>query len=136
MNLDLEKMIAAEKEQTRQETLLKWIARLGGLLISAAWIFSLVSSTVQDSILGRYQWSLEGGLLIVLIASSVIGVGVGWKDRVSGGKITVVASLFLTIFSYFSAGQNRLFAVALSGLPFFLVGMAYLQSGAGLTSKH
>ncbi len=126
----LEDLMSLDGEISHQEKLLNWIARIGGGLISAVWLFSLVSSTIQDSLRDRFQWSLEGSLLVLLVGASAVGVGIGWKDRINGGKITIICSLFLSIFSYFSAGQNQLFAVACSGLPFFLVGLLFLQSGA------
>ncbi len=115
-------------KKNKQSTTLMWFARIGGVIVSIFWISSLFSSAIGGSIGSQLRLTLEGILLSVLIVASTIGVGIAWKLPLTGGKITVVSSLFLCIFSYFSAGHNKLFAVAISGLPYFLVGVLFIQS--------
>ena len=115
-------------EKTRQSNTLMWFARIGGVIISIFWLTSLFGSAVGESIESQLSLTLEGILLSVLIVASTIGVGIAWKHPLIGGKITVISSLFLCIFAYFSAGHNKIFAVAVSGLPYFLVGVLFIQS--------
>ena len=116
------------EDNNKQSNLLMWFARIGGLIVSVFWIFSLVASAIGESIGSRLSLTLEGVLLTILILASSVGVAYSWKNPLSGGKITIISSLFLCIFAYFSAGHNRMFAVAVSGLPFFLVGLLFIQS--------
>ena len=115
-------------EKNKQSTTLMWFARIGGVIVSIFWLTSLFSSAIGESIESQLSLTLEGILLLVLIVASTIGVGIAWKHPLTGGKITVISSLFLCIFAYFSAGHNKIFAVAVSGLPYFLVGVLFIQS--------
>ncbi len=115
-------------EKNKQSTTLMWFARIGGVIVSIFWLTSLFASAIGESIESQLSLTLEGILLSVLIVASTIGVGIAWKHPLSGGKITVISSLFLCIFTYFSAGHNKIFAVAVSGLPYFLVGVLFIQS--------
>jgi len=115
-------------EKNKQSTTLMWFARIGGVIVSIYWLTSLVTSAIVESIGSQLSLTLDGILLLVLIVASTIGVGIAWKHPLTGGKITVISSLFLSIFAYFSAGHNKLFAVAVSGLPYFLVGILFIQS--------
>jgi len=105
-----------------------WGARIGGLTISGFWIFSLIMNTIRESQGGAFRLTLEGSLLTLLVFSSSVAAVYAWIDPLSGGKFTIVSSLFLTIFAYFSAAQDRLMAIAISGLPFFLIGLLFVQS--------
>lgn len=115
-------------EKNKQSITLMWFARIGGVIISIFWLTSLFTSAIGESIGAQLNLTLEGILLSVLIVASTIGVGIAWKHPLSGGKITVISSLFLCIFAFFSAGHNKIFAVAVSGLPYFLVGVLFIQS--------
>jgi hypothetical protein len=120
----------------KQSATLMWFARIGGVIISGFWLFSLVASALGESVGSRLSFSLEGVLLTILIIASTVGVGIAWKYPLTGGKITVISSLFLCIFAYFSAGQNRMFAVAVSGLPYFLVGILFIQYKLAMEDKN
>ena len=115
-------------EKNKQSSTLMWFARIGGVIVSIFWLTSLFASAIGESIGSQLSLTLDGILLSVLIVASTIGVGIAWKHPLSGGKITVISSLFLCIFAYFSAGHNKMIAVAVSGLPFFLVGVLFIQS--------
>ena len=115
-------------EKSKHSTTLMWFARIGGVIISIFWLTSLFVSAIGESIEAQLSLTLEGILLLVLIVASTIGVGIAWKHPLTGGKVTVISSLFLCIFAYFSAGDNKMFAVAVSGLPYFLVGVLFIQS--------
>ena len=112
----------------KQSTTLMWFARIGGVIVSVFWLSTLVTSAIGESLGSQLSLTLEGALLTILVVASTIGVGIAWKYPLNGGKITVISSLFLCVFAYFSAGNNRMFAVAVSGLPFFLVGILFIQS--------
>lgn len=115
-------------ETKKQGQILMWGARIGGLIVSGFWIVSLILNTLRESEGDAFRLTLEGSLLTLLVFSSSVAAVYAWIDPLSGGKFTIVCSLFLAIFSYFSASQDRLMAVAISGLPFFLIGLLFVQS--------
>jgi|LGVE01.1.fsa_nt_gb hypothetical protein len=115
-------------EKNKHSTTLMWFARIGGAIISIFWLISFFASSIGENIESQLNLTLEGIILLVLIVASTIGVGIAWKHPLTGGKVTVISSLFLCIFAYFSAGDNKMFAVAVSGLPYFLVGVLFIQS--------
>jgi hypothetical protein len=115
-------------ETEKQGRILMWGARIGGLLISGFWIVSLIMNAIRESDGDAFRLTLEGSLLFLLVFSSSVAAVYAWIDPLSGGKLTIISSLFLSILAYFSASQDRLMAVAISGLPFFLIGLLFVQS--------
>jgi hypothetical protein len=115
-------------DQEKQNKILLWAAKIGGLIVSISWIAVLISASIDALQHGEPVLTFRGILLAILILGSIIGVAIGWKTPEVGGKITIISSLFLSIFSFFSVETNQFFAVTVSGVPFFLVGLLYLQS--------
>ena len=115
-------------ETEKQGRILMWGARIGGLIVSGFWIVSLILNTIRESEGDTFRLTLEGSLLFLLVVSSSVAAVYAWIDPFSGGKFTIVSSLFLSILAYFSASQDRLMAVAISGLPYFLIGLLFVQS--------
>ena len=116
----------------RQSVILLWVARIGGLIVSVSWVAFLIVTGIGVRQSGEVIFTMRGILLGFLIITSTIGVGIAWKKPDLGGKVTIISSLFLCIFAYFSTESYRLFAVTISGVPFFLVGVLFIQS---LTEK-
>jgi hypothetical protein len=114
----------------RQSKILLWVARVGGVIVSISWIGFLSTAGIKEYQSGEAIFTIKGILLAILIITSSIGVGIAWKNPDLGGKVTIVSSLFLCIFAYFSTETNRFFGVTISGIPFFLVGLLFLQSQA------
>ena len=112
-------------ETEKQGKILMWGARIGGLIVSGFWIVSLILNTIRESEGDIFRLTLEGSLLFLLVVSSSVAAVYAWIDPLSGGKFTIVSSLFLSILAYFSASQDRLMAVAISGLPYFLIGLLF-----------
>lgn len=112
----------------RQSKILLWVARVGGVIVSIAWIGFIIATGIGEHQGGETIFTIRGILLAFLILTSAVGVAIAWKNPDLGGKVTIISSLFLCIFAYFSSGTNRFFAVTVSGLPFFLVGLLFLQS--------
>ena len=115
-------------ETEKQGRILMWGARIGGLIVSGFWIVSLILNTIKESEGDTLRLTLEGSLLFLLVVSSSVAAVYAWIDPLSGGKFTIVSSLFLSILAYFSASQDRVMAVAISGLPYFLIGLLFVQS--------
>ena len=116
------------EDNDRQRTVLIWIARICGLFVSVIWLGILIIGGIENykSIL-----SIEGILGIILVVISSIGVAIAWKYPLNGGKIIVISSVFLIVFHYFSSGTNKYIPIAIQGLPFFLVGVFFIQSNMG-----
>jgi hypothetical protein len=124
----LEEITGFFKGSFNQDRVLRLLAWIGGTAISTIWLVLLGIAIFSETAEVKLQLNLEGLLLIILILCSAGGVLLSMKNIVSGGKMIIISSLFLSIYSYFAGGQNRLFAVAYSGLPFLLVGLLLLQS--------
>jgi hypothetical protein len=116
------------KNMERQSVILLWVARIGGIVISVSWITFLIATGIREFQSGETIFSLKGILLGILILTSAIGVGIAWMNPDLGGKVTIISSLFLCILAYFATETFRFFAVTVSGIPFFLVGLLFMQS--------
>jgi len=115
-------------ETEKQGQILMWGARIGGLIVSGFWIITLILNAIRESQGDTLRLTLEGALLALLVVTSSVSAIYAWIDPLSGGKYTIISSLFLAIFAYFSASQDRLMAVTISGLPYFLIGLLFVQS--------
>jgi len=116
-----------ENNRTQSKTLL-WFSRISGLVVSAFWLYYLVLHTREAGFQSLFYPTSTGIILFLLITTLSIGVGVAWSQPLNGGKFIIVLSVLLGIFNYFSTSQGRIIAVVSQGLPYFLVGLLFVQS--------
>jgi hypothetical protein len=121
-----------ENNQKQSNTLM-WFARISGLIVSAIWLYYLARYTSEVGIRSLLNPTSTGIILFLLITTLSIGVGLAWKQPLNGGKFIIVLSVLLGIFNYFSTTEGRIIAVVFQGLPYFLVGLLFVQSQL---SKH
>lgn len=115
----------------RTTKVIHWTARILGSISGAFWVLALTLSTIMESKLGvepAPEAKLEGTILGFFVAIVVIGVIITWFKEGIGGIITVIGAIALSIFSYISAGHNKIFAVLTSGIPFLIAGILSLIS--------
>jgi hypothetical protein len=123
----MDKEIDTKKLKTQSKTLM-WFARVSGLIVSAIWVYYLVRFIIDVGFQRFLAPTSNGIILFLLITTLSVGVGISWKRPLSGGKFLIVLSVLLGIFNYFSTEHGRLVAVAFQGLPYFLVGLLFIQS--------
>lgn len=102
------------------------IARTVGTAAAAWWLLSLIVSTVMEA---GTPFTLEAAMMGTLVLGNIAGVILAWFREGPGGIVLGCFSVTLSIFAYFSAGHNRIFAVAVSGLPFIIAGIMFLVLG-------
>jgi len=122
-----------DNSQNQSNTLM-WFARISGLIVSSIWIYYMVRYTREVGIRSLLNPSSTGIILFLLITTLSIGVGLAWRQPLSGGKFIIVLSVLLGIFNYFSTTEGRIIAVVFQGLPYFLVGLLFVQSYLSRTS--
>ena len=111
-----------------QGTTLMWFARISGLIVSAIWLYYLIRYGSDMGFRSLLNPTSTGIILFLLITTLSIGVGIAWRQPLNGGKFIIVLSVLLGIFNYFSTNEGRIIAVAFQGLPYFLVGLLFVQS--------
>jgi len=116
-----------ENNRTQSNTLM-WFARISGLIVSAIWMYYLILHTRDVGFHSLLYPTSTGIILFLLITTLSIGVGIAWSQPLNGGKFIIVLSVLLGIFNYFSTSQGRIIAVVSQGLPYFLVGLLFVQS--------
>lgn len=114
-----------DKKQGRS---LKWLARVSGVAVSSIWIFYFIRYVMDVGIKSLQSQTPVGIILFLLISTLSIGVGIAWRNPLSGGKFIVVLSVLLGIFNYFTGGNNQFISVLFQGFPYFLVGVLFIQS--------
>ena len=119
------------ESNNNQSKTLVWFARICGLIISAAWMYQIVSTIIKGGFSALHHQTSTGIILFLLISTLSLGVLMAWRHPVAGGKFIIVLSILLSIFIYFSDVSNRLIPILYQGLPFFLVGLLFVQSQAG-----
>ena len=116
-----------ENNRTQSNTLM-WFARISGLIVSAIWLYYLILHTREVGFQSLLYPTSTGIILFLLITTLSIGVGIAWSQPLNGGKFIIVLSVLLGIFNYFSTSQGRIISVVSQGLPYFLVGLLFVQS--------
>jgi len=122
------------KDKNQSLTLL-WFARICGLLISGIWLYQIISSLVKGGFQSLHTQASTGIILFLLISTLSIGVLMAWRHPVSGGKFIIVLSVLLSIYIYFTNLDNRFIPILYQGLPYFLVGLLFIQSQAAKQDK-
>ena len=107
---------------------LEWFARISGVVVSSIWIFYFIRFILDVGYKSLQTQTSVGIILFLLISTLSIGVGIAWKNPLSGGKFIVVLSILLSIFNYFTAENSQFIAVLFQGFPYFLVGVFFIQS--------
>ena len=122
------------KDKNQSITLL-WFARICGLIISGLWLFQIISSIIEGGFQSLYLQASTGAILFLLITTLSIGVLIAWSHPIIGGKFIIVLSILLSIFIYFSNPNYRFIPILYQGLPYFLVGLLFIQSQAAKQEK-
>ena len=103
---------------------LRWIARGLGTLVAGFWVFL----GILEAIFGPDPWTFETTALAVLIVAIAGAVTVAWWREGIGGALLLLVGVAHGAFAFLAAGQNKLFAVAITGVPILLVGLLFLAS--------
>ena len=115
-------------DDQKQGISLKWLARVSGMAVSSIWTFYFIRYILAVGYKSLQTQTSVGIILFLLIFTLSIGVGVAWRNPLSGGKFIVVLSILLCIFNYFTAETSRFISVLFQGFPYFLVGVFFIQS--------
>lgn len=109
----------------RGRATISWTARVIGLTASLMWVTMLGAHLFEE---GFQPLEAEGIILGAFIVIAVIGVATAFFNEDTGGSITLVAGVALTIFAVVTAGRNHWLAVMVSGAPFMAAGILFLVS--------
>jgi hypothetical protein len=116
------------KDHKNQSLTLMWFARICGLIISGIWLYTVIKAVLLGGFLALHHEFTTGIILFLLITTLSIGVLIAWRVPLAGGKFIIVLSVLLSIFIYFSDLNNRIIPILYQALPFFLVGLLFVQS--------
>ncbi len=119
-------------ESAKQSSTLNWFARITGLILSGIWMYVIISRIVEHGFKSLTHDTTTGIILFLLVTSLSVGVLLAWRLPLLAGKFIAVLGVLLSLFVYFSDEGNRLTAILYKGLPFFLVGLLFIQSQAGI----
>ena len=103
---------------------LRWIARGLGTLVAGFWVFI----GILEAIFGSDPWTVESTVLAALIVAAAVAVTVAWWREGIGGSLLLLVGVAYGVFAFVTAGHNKLFAGAITGVPVLLVGLLFLGS--------
>jgi len=124
------------EDNKNQSVSLLWFARICGVIISGIWLFQIISAIVEGGFRSLHNQTSTGIILFLLITTLSIGVLIAWRHPLAGGKFIIILSVLLSIFIYFSDLDNRIIPILYQGLPYFLVGLLFIQSQASKPQGH
>ena len=117
--------IMAGRGSGKQRALwLRWVVRGLGTLVAGFWVFIGILQVIAGSDL----WTVESTALAALIVAAAVAVAVGWWREGIGGLLLLIVGAAHGVFAYVAAGHNKLIAVAITGVPFLLLGLLFLAS--------
>jgi hypothetical protein len=112
-----------------------WFARICGLIVSILWLYQIIGSIIAGGFQSIHHQASTGIILFLLISTLSIGVLVAWRYPLPGGKFIIILSVLLSIFIYFTNTGNRFIPILYQGLPYFLVGLLFVQSQSTKTEE-
>ncbi|MCJ7733799.1 MAG: hypothetical protein MUP11_04545 [Anaerolineales bacterium] len=118
-----------DKNKVQNSTLM-WFARITGLVISIFWMYGIIQTIIETGFKSLSTQTSTGIILFLIITTLSIGVLIAWRHPMPGGRFIIILSVLLSIFIYFSTQDNRLIPILYQGLPYFLVGLLFIQSQA------
>ncbi len=121
------------KENKNQSNTLLWFARICGLIVSILWLYKIIGSMIEGGIQSIHNQASTGIILFLLISTLSLGVLMAWRQPLTGGKFIIVLSVLLSIFIYFTNTGNRFIPILYQGMPYFLVGLLFVQSQSSKT---
>ncbi|MBO8160441.1 MAG: hypothetical protein H0Z24_02295 [Thermosipho sp. (in: Bacteria)] len=100
------------------------IGRILGIIVISFWLFIFFSHIFggADEYLTESA-KVQGTILVLLILAEIVGFILNWKYRKLGATIVLIGAIALCIFAFVTAGQNKLMAISVSGLPFLILGI-------------
>jgi hypothetical protein len=108
-----------------------WFARIWGLTVSAYWLYQIIILIVAGGFSSLQDQMSTGIIMFLLFTTLSIGVLIAWRYPLTGGKFIIILSVLLSIFVYFTNDENHIIPIVYQGLPFFLVGLLFVQSQSG-----
>lgn len=116
--------MAGQSPGNRAALWLRRMARGLGVLLAGFWVFI----GILQAFVGSDPWTIESAVLAALIVAGALAVAAGWWRAGIGGLLLMLVGAVHCAFAWVAAGHNKLFAVAITGIPFLLVGALFLAS--------
>jgi hypothetical protein len=116
--------MAQQSSDSRGALRLRRIARGSGALLAGFWVFI----GILQAFVGSDPWTVESAILVALILAAALAVAAAWWRSGVGGLLLILVGAAHCAFAWVAAGHNKLFAVAITGIPFLLVGALFLTS--------
>jgi len=116
--------VAGDRSRKQVALWLRWIARGLSTLVAGFWVFI----GILEEIAGSDPWIVESTVLAMLIVAAALAVAAAWWREGIGGILLILVGIAHCVFAFVAAGHNKLFAVAITGVPFLLVGTLFLAS--------
>ena len=104
---------------------MRWIARVLGLLTSGLFVLFLICAAA--TICPTLSWSSPRGVpLFIVLAIAAVGVLIAWRWELVGGAMAAVGAVVLSALVYFGSGRAVFSTALMIGLPFFISGALFL----------
>jgi hypothetical protein len=117
-------MSKTQNETSGWTMLMRWIARLTGLVAAGLFVaFLFMSGTM---VLPSLTWGPQGIPLFIALVAAIAGVLIAWKWELVGGILSIVGSLAIMALVCAGSGGDMLFCALLFTLPILVAGLLYL----------
>ena len=112
---------------------LRWAARIVGLLTSVGALVAIIAGTAVDLASGEWQElstgdAVAGAFIAVIAAVGLAGCFVSWWRERLAAVFLVVASAAMGIHIALLAGRNHFFVWLVMGLPYLIAAVLLLGS--------
>jgi Na+/melibiose symporter-like transporter len=104
---------------------MRWIARLGSLLMAALFVLFVAGSGAR--LYATLSWSSPRGMpLLVVLGVTTLSALAAWRWEMTGGIAAVVGAAAVAALVYFGSGGDRLASLLMVALPLLVVGALFL----------
>ncbi|MGC9359327.1 MAG: hypothetical protein ACP5G7_03000 [Anaerolineae bacterium] len=100
--------------------ILRDAGRILATVVSTLWLFIMVMGAIEEGA----GINLESGLMLALILINATATAIVWWRVGLGAILLLLGGLAFAAFALWSAGSHHAFAMATSGGPYILAGLA------------
>jgi hypothetical protein len=122
-------MTETNPKEKRTVRVMRWIARILGMVAGVFWLLIMVVTVVAELISNGFSPSGEGEILAGLVILAFASVLIAWRREAIGGALTLLTGVALGSFSYITASRNKIGIMLFTGALFAIPGVLFLICG-------
>ncbi len=107
----------------KNKVIIKWIARISGLLVSIFYIVFIIAEGIPDTMERHFNTLYP---ILTLMGIIILGFLFAWFREKEGGVIMIFGSIILGLYVYYMGIQNNVLYALLITLSFLIPALLFI----------